>query len=1043
MVELNLNSLTVDESGRASFSGLGSGIDFVSAVDQVIAAHRLPVDRMEADIETNALRIAAYQDLKILLGTFQSSLDTLRGAITFDNTKDVFAAKQAFASVSRTDGTAPSLAANLVGVTVSNAAAADSHEVEILQVARSQKISSDSVTDTSVALGFADGDEFEIEGTTITVSAQDSMLALRDRINAANAGANPTGVTASIVTVSATEHYLVLNKDTAGSAIAISDITNSPLQTVGILDGIGNLKNELQTPQMAQIHADGLLDKTNTTYESARQSSAATTLGSSGTLRFDDGTTTVDLLYSDSDSITNLASNINNDLTLQGMGISASVVQEGAQYRLKIETSGDAFTMSEQGATGTVLTDLGINNSRLLIERNTNTIDDLFAGITLSLFQQETGSNIKIDIEQDLSAAKSQIIAFVDAYNALKSFINSQTQLDEATGEFPEEAVLQSSVALDNIERQIAQGLGFGVAGVSEEYSVLAQIGITFVNNSALSDPLLRDTLEIDSGKLDTALLNNAKDVRRLFSFDFSSTDPRLTPLSFSGQTAYNPDGYTINIAYTELYQGNEVSASESISLTQADTDGPTEDGFSTISLSGGIPTGSALRYSYDSITETLTLTDLTSGTVESVDITAGLDALVGGGSDLGPGETLDVTFATLGTITLSGDNGFLRGTDISDGTLDVSSLDVNTTMTGGSVTTPSSGIDKATVDALIAAGAYDQASGLLNLGVTSSGVGEAHFDTAAGILFQVDGGSIVSDITGINLDDGGAHTVNIFVNDGATNVQVGSLAFTSLASTSSGSGNLTIDFGTGLFAETNNSVNASSPMGSYLAITDGSFEIRDDAATLLGTVNYTTGESITDLKDTINAIAGVTATIIDTGAAFQLQITSDTSTPLAFSNDTGSILTELNIINRGTAIASANVGGSADGADDGSIAVANNILTFTDQSGAEGLQLLFTGNTDVSGMQINFTTGIGSQLYFTVDSIMDETTGSVENEIETLDSQNEFTQERIDALLLRLERERESLMQRFIAMETALTQMNAILESIKETFKVLTNNDN
>ena len=1042
MVELNLNSLTVDESGRASFSGLGSGIDFVSAVDNVIAAHRLPVDRMEADIETNALRIAAYQDLKILLGTFQSSLDTLRGAISFDNTKDVFAAKQAFASVGRTDGTAPSLAANLIGVTVSNSAAADSHEVEILQVARSQKISSDSVTDSSVALGFGDGDEFEIEGTTITVSAQDSMLALRDRINAANAGANPTGVTASIVTVSATEHYLVLNKDTAGSPIALSDTTNSPLQTVGILDGIGNLKNELQTPQMAQIHADGLLDKTNTTYESARQSSAATTLGSSGTLRFDDGTTTVDLVYSDSDSITNLASNINDDLTLQGMGISASVVQEGAQYRLKIETTGDAFTMSEQGATGAVLTDLGINNSRLLIERNTNTIDDLFAGITLSLFQKETGSNIKIDIEQDLSAAKSQITAFVDAYNALKSFINSQTQMDEATGEFPEEAVLQSSVALDNIERQIAQGLGFGVAGVSEEYSVLAQIGITFVNNSALSDPLLRDTLEIDSSKLDTALLNNAKDVRRLFSFDFSSTDPRLTPLSFSGQTAYNPDGYTINIAYTELYQGNEVSASESISLTQADTNGPTEDGFSAISLTGSIPTGSALRYSYDSLTETLTLIDLTSGTAESVNITASLDDLVGAG-DLGPGETLDVTFATLGTITLSGDNGFLRGTDISDGTLDVSSLHVNTTLTGASVTTPSSGIEKATVDALIAAGAYDQASGLLTLGVTSNVSGEAHFDTAAGILFQVDAGPIVSDITGIDLDDGGPHTVNIFVNDGATNVQVGNLAFTSLASTSPGSGNLTIDVGTGLFAATNNSVNTSSSMGSYLAISDGSFEIRDDTATLLGTVNYTTGESITDLKDTINAIAGVTATIINTGAAFQLQITSDTSTPLAFSNDTGSILTELNIINRGTTIASANVGGSADGADDGSITVANNILTFTDQSGAEGLKLLFTGNTDVSGMQINFTTGIGSQLYFTVDSIMDETTGSVENEIETLDTQNEFTQERIDALLLRLERERESLMERFIAMETALTQMNAILDSIRETFKVLTNENN
>jgi flagellar capping protein FliD len=114
--------------------------------------------------------------------------------------------------------------------------------------------------------------------------------------------------------------------------------------------------------------------------------------------------------------------NINANVTLQGMGISASVVTEGAQVRLKIETTGSAFTMTETGG-GTALTDLGIDNARLLIERDTNTINDLFGGVTLTLFQAEVGTTVKIDVEKDLNSIKTQISDFVTAYNAVKVFI--------------------------------------------------------------------------------------------------------------------------------------------------------------------------------------------------------------------------------------------------------------------------------------------------------------------------------------------------------------------------------------------------------------------------------------------------------------------------------------------------------------------------------------------------------------------------------------------------------------------------------------------
>jgi flagellar capping protein FliD len=234
--------------------------------------------------------------------------------------------------------------------------------------------------------------------------------------------------------------------------------------------------------------------------------------------------------------------------------------------------------------------------------------------------------------------------------------------------------------------------------------------------------------------------------------------------------------------------------------------------------------------------------------------------------------------------------------------------------------------------------------------------------------------------------------------------------------------------------------------MENYLttpALGNGSFNIRDSSNTVIGTFAYDATDSLTDLANAINADPDLNATIISSGGTFRLEVTHITNDTLTFTDDTDTLISQLTITNNGNSVYSANVGGSADGADDGTITVSNNTLIFTDQSGAQGLQLLYTGNTNLGGLQIDFTQGIGSRLYFAVDDILDETTGAVANEIEGLDDQNDFTQERIDLLLERLERQRQSLLERFIAMETALTQMNAILDSIKQSFEVLTSRDN
>ncbi len=789
---INLNSIRVDDKGRVSVSGLGSGIDYKATVDAIIKARQIPVDRLQSRVTGNETKIAAYQDIRNLLNGLQDSLKNLRGAVSIDNSTNAFAAKQAFASVTRTDGATPSAAANILGVSLTSAAAAGSHSVEILQTAAAHKISSDAYASTSSALGFTDGDKFTVEGKEIIVSASDTLLTLRDRINAANTGTTPSGVSASIVSVSATQNYLVLTKDTAGTTIAISNTLGTPLTTAGILTG-GVVKNELQAPRKAQFYADGLLDATNKIYESARQASAATTLGSNGTIRFNDGVTTLDLAYTSGQSIQTLADNINANVTLQGMGISASVVTEGGQVRLKIQTTGATFTMTEVGG-GSALTALGIDNARLLIERNTNTINDLFTGVTLTLFQAEVGTTVKIDVEKDLSSVKTQLSSFVSAYNAVKEFINKQTFTDPTTGKAGADATLISSRTIAEVESQLNAIVGAGTDGVSDAFTVLAQIGIEFIDNTTLSDPLKADTLVVDQGTLDAKLLANIEDVRRLFAFDFSSSNPQITLLGFSSKTAYNLGGYTLNI-------------------------GPV-------------------------------------------------------------GSSQDTSKAVLSN------------------------------------------------------------SALLNDAANSVGA------TVSG-QFQINGTPIVYDVTVDSLD--------------------------SLVT-----------------------------------------------------------------KITAAAIPGITAEVItNSDGNKQLRINASTGL-ITVGSDTGNLLTNIAFSSTATRVVSANINGLANGADNGTVTTSGQALTMTSGSGAEGLQLFYSGNTTPSATTLNYTVGVGTKMFYAVESMLDPVDGSVENEISALTDQNTTTQTRVDEMLARLERQRASLLDRFLAMETALTSMKNILESMRQTFEAM-----
>jgi flagellar hook-associated protein 2 len=435
--ELNLDSLVVGQNGRAFFNGLSSGIDIQGAVDALIEAKRIPIDRMEQRIADHELKMAALGDTRTLALGLRDAVAKLRGTISFDGASDVFEAKQVFATSSRTDAQSPSEAAELIGVSVTNAAQAAGHTIEILQVATAHKVASAGVTGaTGDPVGLTGS--FEINGRTITIDAADSLLGLRDAINAANSGDDATGVTASIVSISATEQVLVLTADDTGTdaAIGATDTTGNVLQSLGVLDGVGGFGNQLQAAQNAEIRVDGL----------------ATT-----------------------------------------------------------------------------------------IERQSNTIDDVFSGVTLSLFKAEAGTTVSLDVERDLNHVKEAIVEFVGAYNELRGFLNQQALTDVPEDDETGAGILAGTSALSEIRSRLSASIGAAVQGDDPIFSVLAQIGITFQG---------ANTLEIDETRLDEALLNETDAVRKLFAFGMSSSSSDVVLVGFDGNTGFSAGGYQLNVAY-------------------------------------------------------------------------------------------------------------------------------------------------------------------------------------------------------------------------------------------------------------------------------------------------------------------------------------------------------------------------------------------------------------------------------------------------------------------------------------------------------------
>jgi flagellar hook-associated protein 2 len=309
-------------------SGLSSGINWRDMIDQLMQVEHRRVDLVTSKKTDDESKLSEWQSFNTSLLTFKTAAEDLREADAFN---------LYLANLSTNSATVE--ASDLLSVSTTSSAAKGSYNLTISNLATAQKLSSNSFSSLTTALGSAYAGEIVINGKAVSIAATDDLADVRDKINNLNSGTTPTLVTASIVSYGTTDHRLVLTSDTTG-ATGISLLNGTATDVLG---SFGLIETAAGSYDVKNTIAGGAQsDRFKSVSQTIKSLLGLTTAESSTTLRIRDaaGTytnnITIDLATADLYDIRDAINGAKGSA-----GISASVVTETVDsvtyYRLQIE----------------------------------------------------------------------------------------------------------------------------------------------------------------------------------------------------------------------------------------------------------------------------------------------------------------------------------------------------------------------------------------------------------------------------------------------------------------------------------------------------------------------------------------------------------------------------------------------------------------------------------------------------------------------------------------------------------------------------------
>jgi flagellar hook-associated protein 2 len=483
-------------------SGLASGFDWRTLVNQLADVERSPQKRLRAEQGTLFNRNNAFGSIKTQLSVLKNRTENL-------SSNDVLQARKATVSDS-----------SILSATASAGAASGTYAFNVTQLATASKtagalgVGANLYSSTNVSSGMLASKGFNppigagtitVDGKQITIDPTvDTLKDVFDRIDAATTS-NIKG------SYDATTDRITLNRLNGDPLVVGSATDTSNFLSVARLSNNGT--SEL-------VSASSLGSVTPANALSSANFQTAVSDGGAGAGEFKINGVSI-AFNATSDSVQNLMDRIN----ASAAGVNMSYDRVNDQFTLTNKVTGN-LGVAVEDVTGNFLAAAGLASGSTFIAGNdalytinggsvlnshSNTLTEETTGIEgLSIALLKTGTST-ISLASDTSAIKGAIKNFIEDYNRAQSTIDSLTSSStDSAGK-----VTRSTLAGDTDANEIAsklRAISYNQAtGLTGTLNSLAKIGIDTTGDS--------DQLTLgDETALDDAIANHLSELKTLFN---------------------------------------------------------------------------------------------------------------------------------------------------------------------------------------------------------------------------------------------------------------------------------------------------------------------------------------------------------------------------------------------------------------------------------------------------------------------------------------------------------------------------------------------
>ena len=528
-------SVAVSASSNApTMSGLASGLDWTTVINEMVAAEQAPETQMEAQQTTLKTEGTSYTTIGTDLAALQKDVTTLSDPSFFQSCTAT-AADASVASATAAAGT--SLGSYTFKISkLASDASWQGATAKANPLSAGDDLSGVTVADAGFANPVTAG-TFTVNGAQITIAGTDTLQSVLNKITAATSGAVTASYDASTdeFTLASSSPVVLGSATDTSNFLQAAQLYNNGGHTVTSASAVGgiNLDKPLSSSNLATPINDG----------------------GGGNGEFLINGVAIDFNAS-TDTINSVLQAINDSAA----GVTATFDASNNQFQLTNTTTGNVG-ISMQDVTGNFLAATGLSGGSLQPGTNlqysvngggtltslSNTIDSSSSGITgLSVTAQGVGST-SITVQSDTSAIATAINSFVTDYNAVQNYISSQTASTTSSTGTVTPGTLTGDMNVEGIATQLRQLTDAAPPGTTAGVEDLNDLGVTSNGTD--------NTLTVDSTTLNTALANNLGAVQQLF------TDPT------------NGLATKLSSFLTDTTGSNGVLATQEASFTKQSTD--------------------------------------------------------------------------------------------------------------------------------------------------------------------------------------------------------------------------------------------------------------------------------------------------------------------------------------------------------------------------------------------------------------------------------------------------------------------------------------